>query len=561
LILFSLKMNLIFLITFIAGWFSGSEGQNQFDSSLNYNNFFTHISSLRNITLEKPFEMNLNDVHKAFSTYDSAYLFKQLNITVSCHNQLLLLAIGLKNKELWSLKVVDSFGKPPSGFLLGSFNWFGEITECRSVSSNIKDYNNNTKIMYKYGIIAPPSTQMDMFERSDKVKLKYGICFPKACSVQDTVQIVNSLLKILKETITTDYIIFKEDKSIFDDKLAVAGLCVLIFIVSIVLLGTLIDFYKRYLYNFQLYSHQEMTISLSGDETSENSNEQNEIDFRTNNSNDGFQNDKQDLLENKEINYKVYLANAMFPVRLFASFSIWSNTKSIFNLSETKDELSCLNGIRVLSLGWIIFGHVFILSIVYSNNLLIVNDWLKSFSFLLVSNSFFSVDSFFLLSGLLTAYIFMKEFKKRNESNELNYWFILKYYIHRYWRISAPYFLMILFSASLSPFLGSGPIYPEDGFEPNRCRSNWWTNVLYLNNFIKVDTMCFAVAWYLANDMQFHWFAPIILIPFAYGKYIMGCLLAILVMICSSVSIIVTLLENPGMEMGQFGFGGFNFKV
>lgn len=30
--------------------------------------------------------------------------------------------------------------------------------------------------------------------------------------------------------------------------------------------------------------------------------------------------------------------------------------------------------------------------------------------------------------------------------------------------------------------MGEGPIYPKDGFEPNRCRNDWWTNLLLINN-------------------------------------------------------------------------------
>ena len=74
--------------------------------------------------------------------------------------------------------------------------------------------------------------------------------------------------------------------------------------------------------------------------------------------------------------------------------------------------------------------------------------------------------------------------------------------------------------------------------EDNYCRKNWWTNLLYVNNFVKttkpvsyqptacdviyiqetvsvyaVCSQCVGWSWYLANDMQFYIVAPLVLIP------------------------------------------------
>ena len=57
----------------------------------------------------------------------------------------------------------------------------------------------------------------------------------------------------------------------------------------------------------------------------------------------------------------------------------------------------------------------------------------KRFSFLIVSNAFFSVDSFFLLSGLLTSYLFMKEIDK---AKTVKISFMIKFYVHRFWRFA-----------------------------------------------------------------------------------------------------------------------------
>ena len=47
-------------------------------------------------------------------------------------------------------------------------------------------------------------------------------------------------------------------------------------------------------------------------------------------------------------------------LRILSSFSVIKNTKSIFNKSGT--QFTCLNGIRVLTLVWIILGHLMLWS-------------------------------------------------------------------------------------------------------------------------------------------------------------------------------------------------------
>ena len=54
------------------------------------------------------------------------------------------------------------------------------------------------------------------------------------------------------------------------------------------------------------------------------------------------------------------------------------------------------------------------------------------------------------------------------------------------YRIYSPYAIMIMANVCLSKYYGQGPFYPKDGFEIEACRETWWTNLLFLNNFIGV---------------------------------------------------------------------------
>ncbi|KAL6077437.1 Nose resistant to fluoxetine protein 6 [Balamuthia mandrillaris] len=76
----------------------------------------------------------------------------------------------------------------------------------------------------------------------------------------------------------------------------------------------------------------------------------------------------------------------------------------------------------------------------------------------------------------------------------------------------------ILFPAlcllELAPSLGSGPKFHSamDAY----CDEYWWTNLLYIQNFYptELNKECMNWTWYLANDMQFYVFTPLILFPF-----------------------------------------------
>ena len=58
-------------------------------------------------------------------------------------------------------------------------------------------------------------------------------------------------------------------------------------------------------------------------------------------------------------------AKESFCVKISQCFSIYKNFKKIFHVSNDENQLSCLHGIRVLSLAWVILGHsyVFVVSL------------------------------------------------------------------------------------------------------------------------------------------------------------------------------------------------------
>jgi hypothetical protein len=53
--------------------------------------------------------------------------------------------------------------------------------------------------------------------------------------------------------------------------------------------------------------------------------------------------------------------------------------------------------------------------------------------------------------------------------------------------------------------------------------------------------------------MQFHFIAPLVLIPLAYGKLILGGVLSCLMFLTSILSTLFIIMNRPGAEVGLFG--------
>ncbi|KAJ8969798.1 hypothetical protein NQ317_003303 [Molorchus minor] len=190
------------------------------------------------------------------------------------------------------------------------------------------------------------------------------------------------------------------------------------------------------------------------------------------------------------------------------AFSAYSNGQKLFKVNNNSTELSCLNGIRVLSMVWVVVGHSFSVKIAAFPifNYKDVVDWVDSpFSMTFVSGTL-SVDTFLVVGGTLVVYVFMKATSNGKKFN------IAQYYLHRYLRLTPPLAAAVLVSATLLEYLGSGPhwSYVKIGFQDN-CVNYWWSTLLYIQNYVNVTNFCVGQTWYLNIDMQLYILSPLIL--------------------------------------------------
>ena len=190
------------------------------------------------------------------------------------------------------------------------------------------------------------------------------------------------------------------------------------------------------------------------------------------------------------------------------AFSAIRNMKKIFSITDSNAELSCLHGIRFISMTWVILGHTFDFALPYLNNPAWALDKIQnSQSMEAIEQGTFSVDSFFFLSGLLVSYMFLT---RRKQIKSLNFFFWLKFIFHRFLRILPPYLALIVLVEPLMYYACTGPLCKTEN--NSKCYTYWWRNVLNINNLWDLTEMCAGWTWYLANDFQFFCLSPIFLV-------------------------------------------------
>lgn len=108
---------------------------------------------------------------------------------------------------------------------------------------------------------------------------------------------------------------------------------------------------------------------------------------------------------------------------------------------------------------------------------------------MVIKNSYLAVDTFFVMSGFLTTYMFVKQLKKNR--NKLSLKMVAMYFIHRFWRLVPLLAATITFYATILPRIRDGPgmvmnrEYGNVGPDIELCRKYWWRNLLFIHNFFK----------------------------------------------------------------------------
>ena len=197
-------------------------------------------------------------------------------------------------------------------------------------------------------------------------------------------------------------------------------------------------------------------------------------------------------------------------IQFLLCFSFSENVKKVFNSREGGDQnLNVFNGVRVLAICYVMYGHEYSERANNAQNILEVPLITVSNWAMVIEAALYAVDVFFFMSAFLFTYIFLCKLE-RMQFTVSTYFLTI---IHRVLRLWPTLALCLLFWWKLTPYVTSGPIWNEfvEGYI-SVCEDRWWANLLFIDNYFNTFSTgyCLSWGWYLSNDMQMFLLAPLV---------------------------------------------------
>ena len=414
------------------------------------------------------------------------------------------------------LYMLDATGKPGAGYKEGNIYASGSYDECLDIGPGDTEYC--TGYMY-VGVNTPVLKP---------ITLVYSMCVPKGCTTYDiTIAILDGTAAHIYSDPTRTTCVSTRKPPFTAGAIIMILVCFLF--VVLMMAATVIDFMFREFQAFKTDGN-DMSSSLS---------------------------EKAPLLAAAPDPAKPTKSVSFTDV--LTTFSLLKVLPQILSTKQPPSAITSINGLRVISMFWVILCHTHYWVLLNgAQNVYRIEGVLSRFTFQAIGNAFFSVDSFFFLSGLLVAYLTFREMKRKKGQFPF-----LTYYLHRYLRLTPTYAFVLFFSWLLTMHLADGPTYHlaawQNSTSYQNCKSYWWTNLLYINNFYpwRMEEECIGWTWYLSNDMQFYIFSPLIIIPM-YFLFPIGLVLSAGVL-AVSIAVSGTLAGVYHHQANTFAQVAYNF--
>ncbi|XP_018300565.1 nose resistant to fluoxetine protein 6 [Mycetomoellerius zeteki] len=444
-------------------------------------------------------DSNENNIIHLLPAYAIASRANLLSST-TCATELQDFRNAVDQRILWGLKTLDSSGELKSGFLYGNNFWLGSRSQCLDIMNRTpfefakRHILNNTRyrdpqnefppfqLNYFVAYLRHNSTLQYHINIQNEDLITLGLCLPASCSMNNISFILEGIFRdrvlLINDLYSMDLSLIKIKNLKDDHQWLLSGAIPLICVVLVLTFAMMISgtIYDIFIYQTYLKAKSK-TVNV------ENAVEEMKMT---------------DLKSSYE---KSRIGNVLM------CFSVYTNTKMIFNTKLNTESIAVIHGIRFLTMIWIIIAHTIFYTADYFDNKIWTLRFAEGIPIQVISNGTISVDTYFFLSGFLLAYMYLKDKidKERNKSihyrEKLNEFFVSV--IKRYIRLTPTYIMMIgIVQLNSAWYDKTSQFYVEE--RPHEiCAKYWWRNVLYINNLFSHNTMCLSWSWYLSNDMQF----------------------------------------------------------
>ncbi|KYB27755.1 nose resistant to fluoxetine protein 6 [Tribolium castaneum] len=414
-----------------------------------------------------------------------------------CGQDLKLFISALRKRELWALKMFDASAKPGPGIFKGNVFLVGDYEQCLGIKESVKGH----EIVGKYcNVVFKPNKDFRWWEFSSVgasmkhlntnftqfIRGVFDVCVPKSCKGQDLIGFWNELTGgfslPFKASIRDEHCHYKNEE-LKPDSTDIFVFFFFGIVTLVVLSSTIYDIYLICTPTKQSHSRQILQI-----------------------------------------------------------FSLYSNMKKILSTHCENEKLTCLYGIKVLSMGIIVGGHMAVVRTAMGskNPTLFFSEWRTYWHNSLFLGTFFGVETFFCIGGVLVSYLQLKY----SEKYQIN---IFLFYFHRILRLLPALFAVILFYLGVLKYLCEGPFWPLLlNYFVDNCRKTWWVTLLFLSNYLEPVAQCAAHSWYLAVDTQLYLIAPFVIINLKKHTIRVVTGMAIACFVCIIYTFIVTMKNNFG---------------
>ncbi|XP_026315722.1 O-acyltransferase like protein-like [Hyposmocoma kahamanoa] len=223
--------------------------------------------------------------------------------------------------------------------------------------------------------------------------------------------------------------------------------------------------------------------------------------------------------------------------KIHQSFSVYTNSRRLITFNPVRGAIECVDGIRAITMVWIVIGHLFAFPPTIVNNLDFY-QWIFSWGSMWLTGAPIGVDTFFMMSGLLIVYTSVGKLSNMKLLKNLHL-----FYLNRYLRLFPLLASTVLLQIGVLHYIHDGANWLGVAALTERCRRNWWSSILYVQNYIRPT--CLPQTWYLGIDMQLHIVSPLILFwVLSSKKKIAWSALAIAVLASLTATSIYNFLSN-----------------